>query len=246
MQQYDFNTPSQAQKSSGNQSEDSLPLSNYDDVFTSPEPASDQAQPSQDTFEPEPIDFEPASPYGNNASSDDIQIENFPRADYNGPQQSSEGELPDYNAMDYQQNQSFEPQAPSGNPQAPHSKTDLDMEIEKYQREIEEKQKKMRTSQGQPPNDDSQEMQSFSSPADHNPYQSQQSYEQVEEEEEFDVFMPEQNGDAGAEEGDDAMYFTSVDRERHKKPVKRPVNPKTKGQQHQKGFLKKLFNKDNM
>ncbi|MFW5785130.1 MAG: hypothetical protein ACOCW1_02995 [Chitinispirillaceae bacterium] len=249
-QPYDFSPPQESQGQRGdNQSEESLPLSNYDDIFTSPE---QPAAASQSSYDAEPISFEPASPYEANTDSDEIEIESFPRAGYDqSQQQPDEGELPDYNSMEYQQNQSFEQPAASdfGTGEVPQNRTDLDLEIEKYQKEIEEKQKKMRTSPGQYP-DDSQEMQSFSSPADHNPYQSQsqQDYEQAEEEEEdFDVFMgPQQNGgNADSEEGDDAMYFTSIDRDRHKRPVKRPVNPKTKGQ-NQKGFLKKFFNKDNM
>jgi hypothetical protein len=42
---------------------------------------------------------------------------------------------------------------------------------------------------------------------------------------------------------DEAMFFTSVDTDRHKKPMKRPVNPRIQ-QQQQKGFLSKFFNKD--
>ena len=40
---------------------------------------------------------------------------------------------------------------------------------------------------------------------------------------------------------DEEMFFTSVDTDRQKKPVRRPVNPRT---QQQKGFLSKFFNKD--
>ena len=40
---------------------------------------------------------------------------------------------------------------------------------------------------------------------------------------------------------DETMYFTSVDTDRQKRPVKRPVNPRNKPQ---KGFLSKFFNKD--
>ncbi len=51
----------------------------------------------------------------------------------------------------------------------------------------------------------------------------------------------------GVNEGDDAMFFTSVDPDRQKRPLKKPVvNPRTvKDQsQQQKGFLSKFFNRD--
>jgi hypothetical protein len=41
---------------------------------------------------------------------------------------------------------------------------------------------------------------------------------------------------------DEDMYFTSVNPDRQKKPVKKPVNPRNKVQQ--KGFLSKFFNRD--
>ena len=128
--------------------------------------------------------------------------------------------------------------APSG------GRSELDLEIEKYQREIEEKQKKMRAAgapQGAQQWPDSQEMQSYSNPADQNRYQSQQSY----------TAEPEVSADADynmtsdGSPSDDEVFFTSVDMNRQKKPVKRPVNP-IKMKEQQKGFIQKLFNKDNM
>jgi len=120
---------------------------------------------------------------------------------------------------------------PQQNAVPPGGRSELDLEIEKYQREIEEKQKMMRAA-GAPP--DSQEMQSYSNPADQNYYQSQQSH-------------------AGQESGvaeymsadtpsDDEVFFTSVDMNKQKKPVNRPVNP-TK-MKDQKGFINKFFNKE--
>ncbi|HLV31028.1 MAG TPA: hypothetical protein VKY57_05605 [Chitinispirillaceae bacterium] len=74
------------------------------------------------------------------------------------------------------------------------------------------------------------------------------------EDEDYDVynlevsFPSEQHQPSSAEnlintpvEDSDDMYFTSIDTDRQKKPVRRPVNPRT---QQQKGFLSKLFNKD--
>ena len=131
------------------------------------------------------------------------------------------------------------------------NKTDLDMEIEKYQREIEEKQRLTRDQDGgyaPPEQDDPQEMN-----------QDDQQYGQYHNEQDYDVYSvdTQQPSDQNAqsdvqdevpEDGEDAMYFTSVNTDRSKKPVKRPVNPRMTRQQQeqqQKGFLSKLFNRDN-
>jgi len=114
-------------------------------------------------------------------------------------------------------------------------RSELDLEIEKYQREIEEKQKKMRAAgapQGGGQWPDSQEMQSYSNPADQNRYQSQQSY----------AAQPQADYIAADNSpSDDEVFFTSVDMDKQKKPIKRPVNPTKMNEQ--KGFINKLFNK---
>ena len=154
-------------------------------------------------------------------------------------------------------------------------RSELDLEIEKYQREIEEKQKKMRSAgptgfQG-PARPDTHEMQPYAGPGD-NRYQAplQPAPFQPSEEPQganananananpFSDFEAELEGSAARGHGfhygdecptDSAMFFTSVDtrgNSKAKKPVKPPVNPaKIKmAQQQQKGFLPKLFNKN--
>ncbi len=137
-------------------------------------------------------------------------------------------------------------------------KTDLDLEIEKYQREIEEKQKRSRI---QPGLQSQQIVPKAPMPFTGAPQHASNAQSSNTEQNDFDdvynmelpTFSPVQNQPsaqkkpvAGIDEGDDAMFFTSVDPDRQKKPVKKPVvNPTaTKDQQQQKGFLSKFFNRD--
>ena len=152
-------------------------------------------------------------------------------------------------------------------------KTDLDLEIEKYQREIEEKQRRVRTQpqtqaaapqytqQGNFSQQQHYQQQQYQQPMQQPPLQQpmqQQQYAQQQpvEENDYDVYnielssYPAQNHPptqrqpvVPADDGDDTMYFTSVDTDRQKRPIRRPVNPRTK--QQQKGFLSKFFNKEN-
>ena len=145
---------------------------------------------------------------------------------------------PQQPAMNFQP-QPFAPPPAADFQQAPAGgRSELDLEIEKYQREIEEKQRRMNEAAGGVPQGaqqwpDSQEMQSYSNPADQNRYQSQQGY----------AAAPESGAAEymGESPNDDEVFFTSVDMANQKKPIKRPVNP-TK-QNDQKGFINKLFNK---
>lgn len=133
-------------------------------------------------------------------------------------------------------------------------KTDLDLEIERYQREIEEKQRRSRGMPIQQP------PQVQSGPPQQQQQQQQQPvYKQpAGQHEDYEVYNmepasynnnqmlqpPIQQNTLGADE--DEMFFTSVDREHQKKPVKRPMNPRTAAQppQQDKGFLSKFFKKD--
>jgi len=144
-------------------------------------------------------------------------------------------------------------------------RSELDLEIEKYQREIEEKQKKMRSAgptgfQG-PARPDTHEMMPYAGPGDNRyqaPFQPQQTQAQPQGVNPFADYEAELEGSV-ARGGfhanqecptDSAMFFTSVDMNsvgKGKKTVKQPVvNPaKAKmAQQQQKGFLPKLFNKN--
>jgi hypothetical protein len=169
------------------------------------------------------------------------------------------------------QSQGFIPPQESGNVEYsqnqfdPSGKTDLDLEIEKYQREIEEKQKKIRVqpapltqqpNQKQMPN---QIQQPLNSAKQQQPLQGAQLSSNTAEND-YDVYnmelpsFPPQNqpptqrqSAVGVDEGDETMFFTSVDTDRQKRPIKKPVvNPRTaKDQpQQQKGFLSKFFNRD--
>jgi len=146
------------------------------------------------------------------------------------------------------------------------NKTDLDMEIEKYQREIEEKQRKMRSqSTSQSP-----AAPQYTPPRPHNPHQQptqrqapqqmmptqpqQHGYtpnQAAPAEEDYDVYNVEissysqqdqqQQNQQLTDDQDEAMFFTSVDTDRQKRPARRPINPRIKPQ---KGFLSKFFNKE--
>ncbi len=134
---------------------------------------------------------------------------------------------------------------PSDQNESPSSidKTDLDLEIERYQREIEEKQRRQRPG-GALPQQPSRPIQN-----------QQQNFSPAARSVDFDVFepasgaaeddQPEASGSSSdqAEQSDSQpLYFTSVNTDRNRKKTKRPVNPKSKPQG---GFLSKLFNKDN-
>ncbi len=127
-------------------------------------------------------------------------------------------------------------------------KTELDLEIEKYQREIEEKQRKLRNLQS------AQQPQPLQQPA--SPQQTQpiaypppqqgsyNVYEPPEESAEQIPQYPQQNySEEPLQPGEEEqpLYFTSVNTDRQRKKIKRPVNPKTKPQS---GFFGKIFNKD--
>ena len=124
-------------------------------------------------------------------------------------------------------------------------KTDLDLEIERYQREIEEKQRRSRSGQ------ETQSTYPSSPPSQQQPAQSRGMAGQGNAQQDYEVYNIN-NPSFGAQQQqpvqpmigsneDEEMFFTSVDTDRQKKPGKRPINPRT---QQQKGFLSKFFNKD--
>jgi mutual gliding-motility protein MglA len=119
-------------------------------------------------------------------------------------------------------------------------KTDLDLEIERYQREIEEKQRKQRPA-GQSPNPPASQQQSFGSAPHAANYETFEANNPPEDQMPADQ-NPGPMGDQAAQSGNQPLYFTSVNTDRQRKKIKRPVNPKTRPQG---GFLSKFFNKDN-
>lgn len=162
------------------------------------------------------------------------------------------------NQADYNFTESDEAVDFSQNQSQGSGKTDLDLEIEKYQREIEEKQKKMRgqPAMGQPSQPSVQKNPQTQYPPQNPAPQVQRPYPGQTQENDYDVYnmempsypqnMPPTQKQPAIEEGDDAMFFTSVDTDRQKRPVKKPVvNPRTQPQdQQQKGFLSKFFNRE--
>ena len=124
-------------------------------------------------------------------------------------------------------------------------KTELDLEIEKYQREIEEKQNRLKNLQSQspqqpqPPQSQAQPQVQFPPPQN----TSYDVYEPPESSSQIPQFPPSQNVEETPQETDSEqpLYFTSVNTDRLRKKIKRPVNPKNKSQGT---FLSKFFNKD--
>jgi hypothetical protein len=138
------------------------------------------------------------------------------------------------------------PSKPAATPAAV-DKTELDLEIEKYQKEIEEKQRRLRSLQSpQTPQEQEQApaAQAGSFPA---PQQgSYDVYDAPETDDQIPQYPPQQaaaSSDAQAPTDEEQqLYFTSVNPgDRQRKKIKRPVNPKTKPPNT---FLSKFFNKD--
>jgi small GTP-binding protein len=118
-------------------------------------------------------------------------------------------------------------------------KTDLDLEIERYQREIEEKQRHQHSSSPAQPS--GYQQQPSSSPQQR-PAAGYDVYEPVDsQDEQTPNYQPSNQGDDAGATGDQPLYFTSVNTDRQRKKIKRPVNPKTRPQGN---FLSKFFNKD--
>jgi mutual gliding-motility protein MglA len=130
--------------------------------------------------------------------------------------------------------------------QAAVDKTELDLEIEKYQKEIEEKQRRLHSLQSTqtPQQQEQAPAQPGSFPA---PQQgSYDVYDAPGTDDQIPQFPPQQaaaSSDSQAPADDEQqLYFTSVNPvDRQRKKIKRPVNPKTKPPNT---FLSKFFNKD--
>ncbi len=203
------------------------------------------------SFEPQaPQSFEPKQPKQQYQSDD---FYNYGNVNLN-QQQFNQPSLDDQQEEHFELQSTPDNQA-SNNMPIHNSKTDLDMEIEKYQREIEEKQRRMRM-QGQPPNPSqmSQRM------PDQMQQQNVNQFGQ-EQENDYDVYNMEISGYQGQNQpptqrqpvippadNDDDMYFTSIDTDKQRKPIRKPLNPRTQQQQQQqqqKGFFSKFFNGNN-
>lgn len=213
--------------------------------------ASDIQEEQIETFEPSE-DFNKDIPQGHDPEMDYYEYGNISIEPMNNQQNS--GSNIDSVPNDYSDNQqqavSFESNS---------GKTDLDMEIEKYQQEIEEKQRMGRSQSSRKDTSSFQsnhygrQNQAPQASYDQNSFvPQQQQYMQSTEDDDYDVYnlevsFPEQQQSSAENpintpvEDSDDMYFTSIDTDRQKKPIRRPVNPRT---QQPKGFLSKLFNKD--
>jgi signal recognition particle receptor subunit beta len=114
-------------------------------------------------------------------------------------------------------------------------KTELDLEIEKYQREIEDKQRHIQNLQSQTP----QPQQPKFAPPQNSSYDV---YEPPESSQ-IPQFPPRQAAEETPQQTEEGqpLYFTSVNTDRQRKKIKRPVNPKNKAQG---SFFSKFFNKD--
>lgn len=253
-----------------------------------------------DTFEPAPQN----NPVPPQASADsgyynygNIQLQEMDEPQFEAQNLKDQNQDPSF----YSQNQQagFSGAEPAQGQFEVSDKTDLDLEIEKYQREIEEKQRRMRQSKQSPQNHQYQApQQQYQQPAQYQQFQQpgqqfqqrqqfqppQQQYNQQAQqfqqpsaprqnmqnpafggtqqqqpfapsqsadENDYDVYnlevssYPEQNqtparqAPVQSDDGDEDMFFTSVDTDRQKKPMRKPINPRTK---QQKGFLSKFFN----
>lgn len=202
-----------------------------------------QAAPQpQQTFRPQPQAQPAPRPV---APPPQPQKPQAPRQDYGY----------DYGTIDLEPMAQSSP-APQPAPVAPQppvdSKTELDLEIEKYQREIEEKQRRLRTlqSSSQPPQAQ-QPQDALSSPAQqqrntfpapqkgsYDVYNAPASDEQAQEYQEAEADNVQEA--PAASDGEQPLFFTSVNTGQRKK-IKRPVNPKSKPQG---SFLSKFLNKD--
>jgi len=200
------------------------------DIFSSPspimQPIPTKAQNPQQPLHPQPE--APASDYYDYGS---INLEPM-----------SKQTASPYQKSDTTSNSSQESKPSSS------EKTELDLEIEKYQREIEEKQRKLRNLQSaqqplqtqQPVSAPQTEQIAFPPPQQ----ASYDVYEPPEESADQIPQYPQQNySDDSAQPVDEEqpLYFTSVNTDRQRKKIKRPINPKTKPQS---GFFGKMFNKD--
>ncbi len=127
-------------------------------------------------------------------------------------------------------------------------KTELDLEIEKYQKEIEDKQRKLRSLQSSPaPQQEAPAARP--QPPRQSPFPPPQQgsydvYDLPESNDQIPQYPQRQQGESSdpsiSSDEEQPMYFTSVNTGQRKK-TKRPVNPKTR---QQGSFLSKFFNKD--
>jgi signal recognition particle receptor subunit beta len=119
-------------------------------------------------------------------------------------------------------------------------KTDLDLEIERYQREIDDKQKKQRL-MSSPQQPQLQQPYAPSAPQAAN-YEVYVPIDQPEEEEQMPTYQsPRAPNDQSGGNDDQPLYFSSTNHDRQKKKAKKPVNPKNRSQG---SFLSKFFNKE--
>jgi signal recognition particle receptor subunit beta len=223
-----------------------------------------QSQPNQAPADPfsEEASFEPQNQQTFEPKQQKQQYQgddfyNYGNVNLNQQQQFSQPHQDDQQEEEHFELQSAPDEQMADNMPVHGSKTDLDMEIEKYQREIEEKQRRMRMQgQSQAP---------AQMPQQRIPEQMQQQPQNQfgqEQEGDYDVYNMEISGYQGqnqpptqrqpvvpVSENDDDMYFTSIDTDKQRRPIRKPLNPRTQQQQQQqqqqKGFFSKFFNGNN-
>jgi mutual gliding-motility protein MglA len=203
-----------------------------------PIPPMPGSQPSNDSFRDIPLQQREAPPQRQKPPA--APTFSPPPAKPQSSTMPGGGDYYDYSSIDLepieqppQQRMTDENVSAGDQNQSPSSidKTDLDLEIERYQREIEEKQRRQRPQAQKPPMSQQQPQQAA---------QYDDVYEVSAPSE--DQMQPYQSPGTPDQSGDQPLYFTSVNTDRQRKKMKRPVNPKTKPQG---GLFSKFFNKDN-
>jgi len=227
-------------------------------------PADDYQE--QVTFEPsqQPVQSDPnLNPSGGNEdyySYGSINLEPMNQQQQRAPSYPSQQMPPAQSQYEANFNQQQMPPSNQIDNFEVTGKTDLDLEIERYQREIEEKQRRTRapSAQNQPSQATYQPPQaSYAPQAPIQPKSSMAQHKQPDApaqggmQQDYEVYNLEtpsyetQSQPAvqpmNANSDEEEMFFTSVDTDRQKRHIKRPINPRT---QQQKGFLSKFFNKD--
>jgi len=193
-------------------------------------------QPGQQSGSADPmsygaVPFEPMAPQGGQTGGAPGQQRQNP---------SFDAELAQYQQAFGSQKPQQQPQQPQQQPQQPQQQPQQpQQQYQQPQQQYQQPQQQYQQPQQQyqQPQQQYQQPQQQPQQSQQQPQQPQQSQQQPQQPQQ----QPQQSEQqAGGDAFDDTMYFTSVNTERPRKKVKRPVNPKNS---QNKGFLGKLFNR---
>ena len=200
----------------------------YDDPFQDSAPQ--QAAPQRETFS-QSNNFEPQSPPSSSKQPNTSSKEYYDYGSIN-LEPMAQQPIPE----------GIEVTSAQGQRQGSIDKTDLDLEIERYQREIDDKQKRQRSmSSAQQPQAVQQTFSPPSSPRASS-YEVYVPIDQPAADDQMQTYQsPRATNDLSGANDDQPLYFSSMSPDRQKKKGKKPVNPKNRSQG---GFLSKFFNKD--